>query len=705
MMSTVDLKPGPLKISENQRFLMHSDGTPFFYLADTAWELFHRLNRKDALRYLDNRRDKGFTVIQAVALAEHGGLNDPNAQGDLPLIDNDPTKPAITEGKSPDDQAQYDYWDHVDFIVDEANKRGLTIGLLPTWGDKWNKKWGQGPEIFTPTNAKIYGEWLGKRYRDKAIIWILGGDRPVESEAHKDIIRAMAAGLKSGDGGRHLMTYHPSGGQTSSTWFHNDGWLNFNMQQNGHCTNTDVWNRIERDYKLTPIKPVIDGEPLYEDHPICFDAAKNGYSDAYEIRKFAYWDVFAGAAGHTYGNHTIWQFYAPKNGAGINGPTAYWTEAIDHAGAAQMQYLRKLIEARPYFERVPDQAVLADAKSGTSHLQATRGQSYLFVYAAGGTPFTVKMGAISGEKVNAFWYDPRQGTHFPIGVLPNEGTHEFVPPTNGRDADWVLVLDDTGKKFAPIGPSGNLTPQVKVQAPTQSEWKAPASIDLKIGASDGDGKVKSIELFAGQKMEGARLLAKNTGAGLLNFRWKIDKPGLYSAFARVTDDAGATTLSPVQNFTVGPLQFDWYRALNFNGPELKIDGHNWESAQNAPNFSFTGQSFANQDVHLVPAADEAARAQMLRSSIWNQNGSNFSLQKVPNGTYQIFLYVWEDNANATFDISLQGQRVQQNFHSGAAGEWKKLGPWLTKVDDGNLRVKCSAGDANLSGVEMWKLAD
>ena len=122
-----------LKISPNHRFLMRADGKPFFYLADTAWELFHRLNREEALRYLDNRRAKGFTVIQAVALAEHGGLTEPNAQGDLPLIDNDPTRPAITAGTSPDDQAQYDYWDHLDFIVDEANKRSLTIGLLPTW--------------------------------------------------------------------------------------------------------------------------------------------------------------------------------------------------------------------------------------------------------------------------------------------------------------------------------------------------------------------------------------------------------------------------------------------------------------------------------------------------------------------------------------------------------------------------------------------
>ncbi len=130
-------------VSENHRFLVFEDGTPFFYLGDTAWELLHRLSKPDAEKYLENRRQKGFTVIQAVALAELDGLNDPNAEGDLPLIDNDPAKP------------NEKYFAHVDWVIKRAEEKGIFIGLLPTWGDKWNKKWGVGPEIFTPENAKI----------------------------------------------------------------------------------------------------------------------------------------------------------------------------------------------------------------------------------------------------------------------------------------------------------------------------------------------------------------------------------------------------------------------------------------------------------------------------------------------------------------------------------------------------------------------
>ena len=88
---------GPLRIAENRRFIVHQDGTPFFYLGDTAWEFFHRLNREEAEQYLKDRASKGFTVIQAVALAELDGLNDPNPYGHRPLIDNDPARPDVRE--------------------------------------------------------------------------------------------------------------------------------------------------------------------------------------------------------------------------------------------------------------------------------------------------------------------------------------------------------------------------------------------------------------------------------------------------------------------------------------------------------------------------------------------------------------------------------------------------------------------------------
>jgi hypothetical protein len=443
-----------LKVSENRRFLVQEDGKPFFYLGDTAWELFNRLDRKQAIQYLDKRAAQRYNVIQAVALAELDGLRVPNAHGDLPFIDMDPTRPAVTPGNNPDNPQEYDYWDHVEFIVDEANRRGMYIGLLPTWG-RWVTDDKPGDRVLTAQNAEAYGEFLGKRFGNKGIIWLLGGDRIVDG--FEQVFRNMARGIAIGAVGREdysslTMSFHPRGGRTSATEFHNDEWLHFNMWQTGHglAEKVQPWARIAGDYNLTPTKPVIDGEPLYEDHPLAFRAKEFGYSFDAHIRQRAYWAVFSGAFGHTYGNHSVWQMYAPGIRR-VNGPLLYWDEAIHRPGADQMRHVRALVESRPFLSRVPDQSIVAASLDGADYIAATRGDGYAFVYSAQGRPFTVNMGKISGERVKAWWYNPRTGTSETIDTIENRGEREFTPPSQGFGSDWVLVLDDAGKGFGTPG--------------------------------------------------------------------------------------------------------------------------------------------------------------------------------------------------------------------------------------------------------------
>ena len=439
-----------LRVSDNHRFLVKEDGTPFFYLGDTAWELFHRLNREEASRYLEDREKKGFTVIQAVALAELDGHMAANANGHLPLVDLDPTRPDVRDGPN------NDYWDNVDTIVKRAESLGLFIGFLPTWGRFWHDPTKDGKPLFNEANAAIYGEWLGKRYRDKPIIWILGGDRSVDNEQQKAVIRAMARGLRKGDGGNHLFTLHPPGGNGSSTWFHDDDWLDFNMRQNGHQAEfTGRYDQTRVDYDRTPVKPVIDGEPIYEDHPVSFDAKKLGHSIAADVRRPLYWDLFSGACGHTYGHHSVWQMWAPGRNP-INNPLMPWFEAIDQPGAGQMQFGRKLIESRPFLTRIPDDSVIVTDRVSTSvpgagryRFVATRDESgsYAMVYVPIGRKFKVRMDKITGATVKAWWFNPRNGEATAMGEFPNTGEREFLPPNAGEHLDWVLVLDDAAKAF------------------------------------------------------------------------------------------------------------------------------------------------------------------------------------------------------------------------------------------------------------------
>jgi len=210
-----------LKVDESGHFLVYEDNDPFFYLGDTAWELFHRLDRDDADAYLSDRAEKGFTVIQAVVVAAEKGLEEPNAYGDFVFHDSDPLQPNEA------------YFQHVDYIVDKSEKLGLFIGMLPTWGIYWSSM-SPNERIFSPESAMAFGKYIGARYKDKPVIWILGGDQDIYNSNDRRIIEAMARGLKDGDGGKHLITYHPRGPGFSSDYFHNADWLDFNMYQSSH---------------------------------------------------------------------------------------------------------------------------------------------------------------------------------------------------------------------------------------------------------------------------------------------------------------------------------------------------------------------------------------------------------------------------------------------------------------------------------------
>lgn len=424
--------PRQVKVADNGRFLVNEQGKPFFYLGDTAWELFHRLNREEADLYLETRARQGFTVIQAVALAELDGLDAPNPYGELPLIDKDPARP------------NEKYFEHVDYIVNKAAAVGLVTGMLPTWGDKVNKKWGKGPEIFNLDNARAYGKWIGNRYKDKPIIWILGGDRPLDKEEHKLTYRAMAEGIREAVGNTQLITYHIQGGMTTGDFLHNEKWLDFNMMQSGHGKrHLPNYQTIAKDYARQPVKPCMDSEPCYENHPIDWKAA-NGWFDEHDVRKAAYWALFAGAQGHTYGCHDIWQMYVPGRHQPISAARTWWKQALHFPAAYQMKTVRTLLESRSYLTRIPDQSLLEDDYGNTpDHCQATRCSTgaWAMVYIPTGKTVTVDLDKLAGDKLTASWVIPRSGEVKVIGPIERKGKKQFKPPMAGEREDWVLVLE------------------------------------------------------------------------------------------------------------------------------------------------------------------------------------------------------------------------------------------------------------------------
>lgn len=316
------------------------------------------------------------------------------------------------------------------------------------------KIWGEGPQVFNQQNAYAYGSFLGKRYRQSEnIIWILGGDRPAiqDSTDTRPIWQAMAKGIQEDTGNKALFSYHVSGGERStSQQIHQEPWLDINMMQSGHGGghNVPVWSWITRDRALTPIKPTLDSEPNYEDHPVNpwpkWDSA-NGYFNDYDVRKQLYRSVFAGACGVTYGHHSIWQFYSPLFEK-INHAKMYWAEAMDRPGAAQSGYLKKLILSRPSLKRIPDQTMIISGQ-GTKgdYVTAFRDSlgSYAMVYLPVGKQFTLNLEFIKGKKFTAWWFNLKSGKSVkaPLKTISNATT--FTSPSTGVGNDWVLVVDDT----------------------------------------------------------------------------------------------------------------------------------------------------------------------------------------------------------------------------------------------------------------------
>ena len=424
-----------LKVSEDGRHLIFSDDTPFFWLGDTAWELFHRLNREEADVYLEDRAKKGFTVIQAVALAELEGETRPNAYGNFPLINKDPTNPNEA------------YFRHVDYIVDKAESLGMFIGFLPTWGIFWKTDPKNSRRLFNAENARKYGEFLGKRYQDKPIVWILGGDQNPENSEEIAIIQAMAEGLRAGDKASHLITFHPRGPGRSSDYFNNSDWLDFNMYQSSHAAKGfDNGIFAELDRKLTPVKPTLDGEPRYETIMTGFYYQGNHPADRftnYDARTAAYWSILAGACGHTYGNNNIWQMWR-EGEAHIIGADIPWYEAINHPGSFDMMHLRKMLESSDWQKLKPDQSLILDGPlTGASKIRTSIAEdgSFLMAYSAKGEPFTLNLDSLADNHISEKWFDPRYGTFFNLHNSTTLSVKTYTPPSSGNGNDWLLIVE------------------------------------------------------------------------------------------------------------------------------------------------------------------------------------------------------------------------------------------------------------------------
>jgi len=485
-------KLSDLRVSENGRFLVRKDGTGFFPLADTAWAIAWRLNRSEVEMYLQRRKEQKFNTIALIAFPSYeGGKVIANVYGDHAFEVNggryEPLRPIVTPGRNPENSTEYDYWDHLEYIIDSSESKGMYVVLLPAWGSRVAGDWGNGkatPEIiFNSTSAYKYGRWIGQRFKSKKnIIWMMGGDRSAVygKKDYRNVFRAMAEGVADGVNGINqqdtkadysttLMSYHPRKWMpNSSEWFHKDAWLDFNSIQDQP---KDQILASELDYGLNPAKPTWLFEGGYEHR-------RRVYKD-WQIRFQSYQTVFAGGFGITYGNMNTFHF--GENVIGLDKPVATgkagkWESGLDDPGAMDMQHLfslMTLMSNHQFLDRIPDQSLIDGDEGGmegtegaiSNRLQATRGRKgdYAMIYSANGRNIRVKMNRLAAPLMNAFWFNPRNGKwrikdrdftnrrpfvkNIPSGQAAP--IREFDPPGSVGDGnDWVLVLKAVKSKLS-----------------------------------------------------------------------------------------------------------------------------------------------------------------------------------------------------------------------------------------------------------------
>ena len=244
-------------------------------------------------------------------------------------------------------------------------------------------------------------------------------------------------------------------------------------------------------------------------------------------------------------------------------------------------------------------------------------------------------------------------------------------PANGADFAQALAVDNAGGVYV-----------------TGTSYNGAESDYATLRYAATDGAVVWTKLKAGLKGLAMGLAVDNSGNVLV------------TGYAQ----------DPVTNYdflTVkysqavpGGSTFDFYRAINLNGPALTLDGNAW-AGSTAPHYSTNGAAFQNQGVPLIPATD-AARTGMIRTAVYGPN-LRVRLSAVPAGTYQVYAYVWEDNNAEVFSLHANGQVVQRNYNSGPAGTWARLGPYtVTLAATGSVQLSTTGGWANFSGIELWK---
>ncbi len=421
----------PLKVSDNGRYFIDSNGNPFFYQADTGWQLFARLTLSEAREYLKLRRDQGFTAIQVMISINPDSVN---RAGEKPFIDYDFSRP------------NEKYFNHTAKVIEIADSLGLLLTIAPAWIGCCREGYGVEAkhEMYKDNGvekSKKYGLYLGKMFGHfNNIFWLAGGDNDPLSIRKE--IEGVATGLKQ-VAPHQLITFHAGPPHSSTDLFQYAPWLGFSMiytywrEKPNEWLNpekmVEVYEAALREYVKSDRMPFVLGESQYEGTGIAYP---NDMGTPHIVRRQAYWTMLSGGAGHAYG-HDGWSF--PKE----------WRTIMKYPGAEQMRYVKNFFQSINWWKLIPDynhEILIANYGNYSSSAYVTGAYSEdkttFVAYLPKPGYITLDLSKLKGPTLTGRWYNPQNGEYKKIDPVKNQGVKKFFSPFFD---DWVLIIESTNK--------------------------------------------------------------------------------------------------------------------------------------------------------------------------------------------------------------------------------------------------------------------
>lgn len=428
---------GSLRVSANQRYLEHADGTPFFWLADTAWNGALKADPKSWDIYLTDRRKKKFTAIQFVMtqwIAAAGNADGRLAYQGREAIAIDPV-----------------FFQRMDERIQSVNDHGLIAAPVLIWTAPWSaysKSLNPGNSLPDDQIIRL-ARYMVARYAAYQVIWILAGDgdyRGDEGERWRRIAEAVF-----GPNPSRLATIHPGGQQWVASQFANEPWFSLLGYQSGHGDKPNDLKWLTQgppatEWDAKPVHPIINLEPNYENHR---SFGSDRRFDAHAVRRAAYWSLLISpTAGVTYGAHGVWSWES-RPAVPMNHTDTYvaqpWFEAIKLPGSADMTHLHELFSSVEWWTLRPDSALIADQprdQNPTAFVASSRSENkeWALLYFPIGQTIRLHESELSGLAV-VRWFNPRSGTW----TAPETISRKTLSITAPDKLDWVAWIGKAPK--------------------------------------------------------------------------------------------------------------------------------------------------------------------------------------------------------------------------------------------------------------------